>query len=83
MVEAGLLEGGDHTSTGSEGPEGLANRLTWAGHEFLDAARDDATWGKAKTAVKTAGGVGFEVLKTWAGASRGPWVTDDPAWTFT
>ena len=39
-------------------------RLTWAGHEFLDAAREPARWSAAtKTIREKAGAVGFEVLK--------------------
>jgi len=38
--------------------------LTWAGHEFLDAARNDTVWNKAKEVVKEKGGaIPFEVLK--------------------
>lgn len=28
-----------------------ATRLTWDGHEFLDAAKDQGLWNKARTAV--------------------------------
>ena len=38
-------------------------RLTWQGHEFLDAARDDTRWNKAKDAMNKAGGFVFEVGK--------------------
>jgi hypothetical protein len=39
--------------------------LSWAGHEFLDEARDDTTWNRAKTIVKEkSGGLSFELLKT-------------------
>jgi repressor of nif and glnA expression len=39
-------------------------RLTWEGHEFLDAARDDTTWQKAKKVVTEKGGsLTFEVIK--------------------
>ena len=38
-------------------------RLTWAGYEFLETARDDSTWNKAKNAVLTkVGGLPFQVL---------------------
>lgn len=37
--------------------------LTWEGHEFLDAARDEARWKKAKSIVKEqAGAVSIGVL---------------------
>lgn len=40
------------------------NGMTWSGHEFLDAARDDTVWNKGKAAVvKAGGGLAFEVLK--------------------
>lgn len=41
--------------------------LTWAGHDFLDAIRDDTLWAKAKkTILAPAGGVAFTVLLEWA-----------------
>lgn len=44
--------------------EVMPKRLTWAGHEFLDAARNDTVWNKAKDMVKEKGGaIPFEVLK--------------------
>lgn len=40
------------------------HRLTWAGHEFLDAARDPDRWESAKRTVsEKTGALGFEVLK--------------------
>ena len=39
-------------------------RLTYAGHEFLDAARNDTTWAKAKeTVLKNTGSLTVEGLK--------------------
>jgi hypothetical protein len=39
-------------------------RLTWLGHEFLDAARDNTRWNNAKRKVKeNTGGLAFEFLK--------------------
>lgn len=38
--------------------------LTWAGHEFLDAARNNTRWNAAKTVVmNTTGGLAFELLR--------------------
>ena len=38
---------------------------TWKGHEFLDAARKDSTWQKAKDRLgDTLGGLPFELLST-------------------
>jgi hypothetical protein len=64
MIEAGLVEGSDVTTFGSPGPEAIASRLTWAGHEFLDAARDDKRWKHALSMVTDcAGSVTIDVLK--------------------
>lgn len=39
--------------------------LTWEGHEFLDAAKDDTRWNRAKGIMKEkGGGMVFEVLKS-------------------
>jgi hypothetical protein len=39
--------------------------ITWAGHEFLDAARDNNRWEKAKNIMKEkGGGMTFDVLKS-------------------
>lgn len=38
-------------------------RLTWEGYEFLDAARDNARWEKAKGAMTKAGGFALDVMK--------------------
>lgn len=40
-------------------------RLTWKGHEFLDAARNDSVWEKAKDTLRERGiTVAFGVLQT-------------------
>lgn len=41
-------------------------RLTWAGHEFLATAKNDALWRKGLALLGTAAtGVSFELLKAW------------------
>ena len=40
-----------------------AVRLTWEGHEFLDAARDNGRWEKAKTTMNQVGGFALDVMK--------------------
>jgi hypothetical protein len=43
----------------------FVHRLTYAGHEFLDAAREDRLWKKAKqTVLSNAGTLTVEALKT-------------------
>lgn len=42
----------------------VVRRLTYAGHEFLDAAREDKLWNKAKqTVLSNAGTITVEALK--------------------
>jgi len=52
MIQAGLATGSDVTDMGSSGPEAILTSLTWAGHEFADAARDETRWKKAMGIVK-------------------------------
>lgn len=59
LINAGLLADGE-----AEGSYVRVRSLTWAGCEFLDAARNKNVWEEAKGAVaETAQSVGFEVLK--------------------
>ena len=45
-------------------PRCFVDRLTWEGHEFLEAARNDAFWKKAILTIRNkAGGLGYEVLR--------------------
>ena len=54
-IEAGLVDGVVRTD-GNGYPNGaVAIRLTWKGHEFLDAARNDTIWKKALGHIKKAG----------------------------
>ena len=52
---AGLADVVDTTHLGSSGPTADIARLTWQGHEFLDAARDDTIWNRTKERVAAAG----------------------------
>jgi hypothetical protein len=62
LYEAGLLEAVNLTTHG--GKNWRPTRLTWEGHEFLEAARDNSRWQKAKsTMMEKAGGITFEILK--------------------
>lgn len=64
MGEAGLLRVTDKPIHGNHSPIAIPLRLTWEGYEFLDAAREQTTWEKAKGAIGTASGVGFEIAKS-------------------
>src|SRR5258708_1781099 len=64
LIEAGLVHG-DIILDGEGQPTGtVAIRLTWAGHEFLDAARNETIWHKAGEKIKKSGvDVTISVLK--------------------
>jgi hypothetical protein len=61
LIEAGYIKGKDSSSDNRTIV--FVTRLTWEGHEFLDAARDDRRWEKAKSAISKVGGWSFEVIK--------------------
>ena len=56
LIEAGLVHG--HILEDQEGQPRttMVLRLTWAGHKFLDAARNETIWNKAGEKIKKAGG---------------------------
>lgn len=63
LIDAGLVEGA--IAEDSEGKPMDFNiiRLTWAGHEFLDNARNNTIWSKALSAIKEKSmSVSFEIL---------------------
>jgi|TARA_B110000093_G_scaffold133925_1_gene143340 hypothetical protein len=42
----------------------MPTSLTWQGHEFIEAARNDGIWNKAKDIMlKKTGGMSLDVLK--------------------
>lgn len=60
LSEAGLIEmeaSSRHTA------EFKPKRLTWEGHEFLDAVREDKRWHEVKRIMGTVGGFVFEIAK--------------------
>jgi hypothetical protein len=60
LVESGLVEGQNNTTTGE--PSGYIARLNWNGHEFLESAREPTRWQEAKGIVEKAG---FASLQVW------------------
>jgi hypothetical protein len=56
IIDAGLATGFDVSHHESPGPEARITSLTWEGHEFADAARDETRWKKAMTIVAEKGG---------------------------
>lgn len=64
IMEAGLADGMNTTGFGSPSHEASLSRLTWAGHEFIDAARDEKRWKQVMGQVaERAGSVTIDVLK--------------------
>lgn len=62
LNQAGYLEA-QHTST-RESEDWDPISLTWLGHEFLDAARDNTIWNKTKSKIgEKLPSVTFDVLK--------------------
>ena len=55
MMQEGLVEGCDATNFESDGPEAIPTSLTWKGHEFLDLARDQERWNRAKAIIAKVG----------------------------
>jgi hypothetical protein len=63
MHEAGLIEGIAAYSIEHK-LKWVELRLTWSGHDFIDAARNEAVWSEALGTVRTQiGTVAFAVLK--------------------
>jgi hypothetical protein len=62
LKEAELIDGVESESRG--GREIAPIRLTWAGHEFLDASREPTRWKEAKEAIGKIGGASLTVWTT-------------------
>jgi glycerophosphoryl diester phosphodiesterase len=54
LGEAGLAVVANITTLDSKSPQARIIRLTWSGHEFLDAARDKTIWNQAKDKIGSA-----------------------------
>jgi len=65
LKQAGLIEAVEMTAYGDSVPHMMPLWMSWAGYEFLDAARNDGVWNKAKGMLSDKGlGMGFETFKT-------------------
>lgn len=65
MMDKGLIDGLKTHVSGQRTPVVSVNGMTWDGHEFLDACRDEGRWVKAKeTIIRMGGGVTLDVLKS-------------------
>lgn len=61
LDEAGLIIAKDQSTMGRI--NWIPQRLTWEGHEFLEASRDDNNWTKAKDIMAKSGGFIFDIAK--------------------
>lgn len=61
-TEAGLVDqGGSGVMNGF-----MFRRLTWEGHDFVDAVRDNDIWKKTRQGANAAGGFSVDLLKDLA-----------------
>jgi len=66
MKDAGLVEAVLANDAKGFPRAAVIIRLTWAGHDFLDAARDDTLWRKAREKIiRPAGSWTFGILLEW------------------
>jgi len=66
MAQGDLIDATEISSMEDPLPISLPLSITWTGHEFLDAARDETLWEKAKKhVIKPTGGVAMSVLTDW------------------
>lgn len=66
MKEAGLVHASITEYWSDDPPAVRVHRLTWAGCEFLDAARSDTLWKKAKEYVmKPGASFTLDIVKEW------------------
>jgi len=61
LGEAGLAKIFETTSHGDRSPQAVVTRLTWAGHEFLDSARENQIWNQAKDTIGKIGGASLQI----------------------
>ena len=54
LSEADLILAADSTSISSMTPTAIPIRITWSGYEFLDNARDERIWSRAKQSISSA-----------------------------
>jgi hypothetical protein len=64
LYEGGFIDAEDLTSMGSPYRTFSPKRLTWQGHEMLDAIRNDNVWSEIKQKAKEQGGsLPLEIIK--------------------
>lgn len=67
LIDAGLVKGEMVQTIGPNIKDFFAQKLTWKGHEFLDAIQSDTVWIKTKKAFAEQGiSMTFELVKEGA-----------------
>ena len=65
LLDAGLIKG-DLTKLAGGGRSISINGLSWPGHDFLDATKDDTIWNKARESIlKPGASITFGILLEW------------------
>ena len=65
LEEAGLIHAQNVTGAGTAGHQMIPFWLTWNGYDFLEAARNDGIWNKAKGILEDKGlSTPFDLLKS-------------------
>jgi hypothetical protein len=65
LMQAGYVEGVESSSWDESIKKAIPTNLTWAGHDFLAACRNDTIWNQAKEVIKSIGeDVPIEVFKS-------------------
>ena len=69
LVDAGYVTAIDTTAMGRNYRTFLGVKMTWEGHEFLDAVRSDTVWAQVKQkAAEQGGSLPLELVKLLANA---------------
>ena len=67
LIEADLVNGQMLGEFGPGCDDFIVNRLTWQGHEFLDAIRNDTVWKETKISFLSQGiSMTFDLVKSFA-----------------
>lgn len=62
LKEAGFIEAFEVPDTEDDSVHYLPTRLTYTGHEYLDAVRDPEIWKATKSIARNAGGAGIALV---------------------
>ena len=67
MQDAGLVDANVMRAAGVPPYAARVFRLTWSGHDFLEATRNATVWAKTKQFIKDkGGGASFDIIKAIA-----------------